>query len=129
MSFTLQSHATVSVLPNPQFSDQESSTYEVDIKRAQDGTIYTYVKTKDGRRRFQWRFSLTREKGLELMAFIQSYFASVVTVTDHNARVIVGNFTNNPFEFSTDAKGLLSITQGVRNETMDVTLEFEGIIQ
>ena len=129
MSFKVRASATTTVLPNPQFSDQEGSTVEVDIKRAQDGTVYTYVKDKGGRRTFQWRFILTREKGLELEAFFTSYFASEVTVTDHNDRVIIGNFTVNPFETRTSGKGLKSITQNVNPETMEVTFEFEGLIQ
>ena len=129
MSFSLTSHGTTTILPSPSFSDQEGSTVEVDIQYAQDGTPWSYVKTKGGRRKFQWTFGLSREKGLELMAFIDSYFSSEVTIVDHRNRTIIGNFVVNPFEFRTTGKGLRSLTQGVRHERMETTFEFEGIIQ
>ena len=41
------------LLPNPQFGDGENLTDEVQVKRAMDGTLYTYVKTKNDRRHLQ----------------------------------------------------------------------------
>ena len=60
---------TTSILPSPQFGDSESLRAEVSVKRAVDGTRYTYVKRKGGRK-LQWTFQLTRNKALELRAFI-----------------------------------------------------------
>ena len=96
---------TTTLLPNPQFSDQEGLTATVTRKTAMDGTRYTYVKRKGDRRKLKWSFRLTRNKGLELRAFIFAYFASQVKIIDHNGRVWVGNFTNNPFEFDTAGAG------------------------
>jgi hypothetical protein len=107
---------TISLLPNPQFSDGEALTAAVTPKRATDGTLYTYVKTKGGRRKLNWSFRLSRAKALELRAFLLSYFASKIQVTDHNGRVWVGNFTGNPFELDSSAPGLDNIT-----------IEFEGV--
>ena len=95
---------TTTLLPNPQFGDGENLTDEVQVKRAMDGTLYTYVKTKNGRRKLQWAFRLTRNKALELRAFIQAYYAKKIRVTDHNERVWVGNLMNNPFEFDTSGR-------------------------
>lgn len=118
--FTLQAPypalQTSSVLPNPAFSDGESLTGAVVAKRAIDGTLRTYIKRKGGRRKLTWTFLLRRNKGLELRAFIQSYFASVVKITDHRDRVWVGNFTNDPFEF-----------EASEDEAQTITIEFEGI--
>lgn len=120
---------TTSLLPNPEFSDTEALTDSVSLKRAVDGTLYTYVKTKGGRRKMTWTFRLTRNKGLELRAFLKSYFASKVYVVDHNARKWVGHFTNNPFEFTTDRKSGPAIQDWPRGESQTVTLEFEGVEQ
>lgn len=119
----------ITVLPNPTFSDTEALTDSVSSKRAIDGTLYTYVKTKGGRRKLQWSFRLTRNKGLELRHFLLTYFASQIRVTDHNQRVWVGNLTNNPFEFVTDRKAGPAIQNWPKGETQTITLEFEGIEQ
>jgi len=116
---------TTSLLPNPKFGDSENLTDEVSTKRACDGTLYTYVKRKE-RRKLSWTFRLTRNKGLEVRAFIQSYFASKVLVTDHNGRKWVGNFTNNPFEFETNRRAAPAITPMPRGESPRITIEFEG---
>ena len=127
--FTLQAPypglQTTTVMPSPEFGDSENLVNEVSARRAMDGTLYTYVKRK-GRRRLQWSFRLSRNKGLELRAFIQAYFASKIQVTDHNDRKWVGNFTNNPFEFDTDARAAPAITPMPRGERQRITLEFEG---
>ena len=102
--FTLQAPypalQTTSSLPDPLFSDGENLAVSVVRKVAVDGTRYTYVKNK-GRRKLRWSFKLTRNKALELRAFIQCYFASQVQIIDHNGRIWVGNLIGNPFEFDT----------------------------
>ena len=129
MSFQLQaphpSLQTTTILPNPKFGDGEGLRNEVKIKRAMDGTRYTYIKRKGGRK-MQWTFKLTRNKGLELRAFVQSYFASVLVVTDHNDRVWIGNFINNPFEFDTPERAAPAISPMPRGESQVITIEFEG---
>ena len=107
---------TTSLLPNPQWSDQEGLLDEVLWKRAMDGTLYTYVKRRNGRRKMKWTFRMTRNKALEMQAFLASYFASGVRVTDHNGRVWIGNFTSNPFEFSGDSRAAPAITPLPRGE-------------
>jgi hypothetical protein len=77
----------------------------------------------------QWTFKLTRNKALEMRAFFQSYFASKITVVDHNDRVWVGNFVNNPFEFDTVSRAGPAISPMPRGETQTITIEFEGIEQ
>jgi len=127
--FTLQAPypgiQTSSVVPNPDFGDGENLVLEVIVKRAVDGTMFTYVKRK-GRRKLQWTFSLTRNKGLELRAFVQAYFASKILVTDHNDRQWVGHFVNNPFEFETDRRSAPAIAPMPRGERQRITIEFEG---
>lgn len=127
--FTLQAphpgFQTTTVVPNPDFGDGENLAVVVNTKRSLDGTMFTYVKRK-GRRRLQWTFSLTRNKGLEVRAFLQSYYASKILVTDHNGRKWVGHFVNNPFEFETDRRSAPAITPMPRGERQRITIEFEG---
>ena len=117
---------TTSLLPNPQFSDSENLIVTVTRKTAMDGTRYTYVKNK-GRRKLKWTFKMTRNKGLELRAFIQFYFASVIKITDHNDREWIGNFTNNPFEFTTSERAGKAINPMPRGEFVIIDIEFEGV--
>jgi hypothetical protein len=116
---------TTTLMPNPEFGDGENLVAEVSKKIAMDGTLYSYVKRK-GRRKLQWTFSLSRNKGLEVRAFIQSYFASKILVTDHNNRKWTGHFVNNPFEFETDRRSAPAIAPMPRGERQRITIEFEG---
>jgi hypothetical protein len=120
---------TTTLLPNPQFSDQEGLMVSVVRKMAMDGTRYTYVKRKGDRRKLKWSFRLTRNKGLELRAFIFAYFASQVKVIDHNGRVWIGNFTSNPFEFDTAERAGPAISPMPRGESVTIEIEFEGVEQ
>lgn len=117
---------TITVLPNPELSDSEALTDRIMPQRAVDGTLYTYVKRTNGRRKMLWSFNLSRPKALELRAFILSYFAARLRVTDHNGRVWTGYLTNNPFEFITDRRAAPS-WEGLPGELPSITLEFEGV--
>jgi hypothetical protein len=117
---------TTTVLPNPQFSDVEGTLHTMSRKLAMDGTRRTYVKKKD-RKKLKWAFKMTRNKSLELRAFIYAYFAAQIQVTDHNDRVWVGYLVNNPFEFDTPASGRPAINPMPRGESVVIDLEFEGV--
>jgi len=128
--FTLQAPyprlQTTTLLPNPQFSDGENLQVAVMRKTAMDGTRYTYVKRKE-RRKLKWSFRLSRNKGLELRAFVYAYFASKIVITDHLDRVWIGNLVNNPFEFDTTTRAGPAISPMPRGETQMIELEFEGV--
>jgi len=116
---------TLTVMPNPQFSDQEMNLNTVSRRTAMDGTRYTYVKRRP-RRKLQWAFRLSRNKALEVRAFFMSYFASEIKITDHRNRIWVGNFTSNPFEFEAQSRAYPAITPMPRGETISIDIEFEG---
>jgi hypothetical protein len=120
---------TMTVLPSPQFSNQESVLDTVSRKLAMDGTRYTYVKSRNGRKKSKWTFLLSRNKALELRAFLFAYFATKIKVTDHNNRVWVGNFTSNPFEFDTPNAAQPAIAPMPRGELQAIDIEFEGVEQ
>lgn len=90
---------TITILPEPEFSDSEALTAEVSTQRTITGGLYTYVKTKNQRRKLVFALRLDRMKALELKAFIQAYYQSVILITDHNDVKWVGQFGSNPFEF------------------------------
>ncbi len=98
MSICLKAHQTITYLPNPTFGDSEAILSEIQKRRALDGTLYTYVKTTT-RRKLLLSFILTRGKALELNAFIQAYYTTTVSLTDHNGVEWLGKFTSNPFDF------------------------------
>lgn len=114
---TLTSFQTTTVLPDPEWNDSENLTDEIIVKRSMVGTIYTYTKTKNARRRLLMRFNLTRQKALELRAFIRAYYSSEIKLTDHENQVWLVKFTSNPFEFATPSTA----------EWRSIELEFEGV--
>lgn len=105
---------TITLLPNPEFSDSEGLTAEVLQHRSMVGTLYTYVKAKNTKKRLLFRFQLTRQKALELRAFIQAYYKSKIRVTDHNNISWIVYLMNNPFEFESRV-----------DEQQTIQLEFE----
>ena len=120
--------ATITRVPNPQLSNQESLTSTLTPKRATDGTLYTYVK-KQNRRKLLWTFTMDRPKALEFLSFVRRYSGKLIRVTDHRGDVWLGYMTNNPFEFDTTrrAAGRRTLSpEGVRAEQQSITIEFEG---
>lgn len=116
---------TMTVMPNPQFSDQEANLNTVNRLTAMDGTRYTYVRRRS-RRRLLWTFRLSRPKALEVQEFFKSYFASLIRIVDHRGRIWIGNFTSNPFEFEAVSRAAPAIDPMPRGETMSIDIEFEG---
>ena len=116
-------------LPNPQFSDSESLADEVIHRRAIDGTLYTFVKTKAGRRVLKWDFEVTRNKGLETEAFIRLHVSDRWRVVDHNSRVWLGYVRNTPFELRSDGRAEPAVQAWPVGERQSFTIEFEGVQQ
>ncbi len=112
---------TTTVMPSPRWSDSKALGAIVNRMRAMDGTLYTYVNSKNGRRIYQWSFELARNKALELREFLDSYFSYKIQITDHNDDVLIGYIRNNPFDF----EGLGRAAGWPGDETMTITLEFE----
>lgn len=110
---------TTTWLPNPAFDDSEALTVSMSEQRSMSGLLYTYVKTKNQRRKLLLRFELNRMKALELQAFVKAYFRTQIQLLDHNNTIWVGHFTSNPFEFDTPYRGNRQVIQ----------LEFEGFSQ
>ncbi len=119
MTVRLEAYQTITYLPNPTFSDSENLAVSISRKFSMNGKRYTYVKSKDERRKLIMRFDLTRVKGQEFHAFIRAYYSIEILLTDHNGVIWLGYFTSNPFDFETP----------VRGEYQNIQIEFEGFIQ
>lgn len=100
------------VLPNPALSNTESITSNVQTIRMMDGSLRTYVKRKDGRRRFRWDFLVGVNKAKELEDYALSHAGSLSTVAWREN--LLGYLTLNPIDFN-----------GQPREVYTVTLEFE----
>lgn len=90
--------------------------------RSMNGVLYTYVKSREGRKRFRWDFEIARNKALELREFINSYQGEIIKIIDHDGDEWIGYLRNNPFEFTGAGR---AGPEWPGNETMIVTLEFE----
>jgi len=114
---------TTILLPSPLFGDNRSLRVSINRMRAMDGTLYTYVKKKGGTKQFSWRFELSRDKALEMEAFLKVFFDGKVQVVDHNDESWVGYIRNNPFELNTvgRAKGWPG------GESMNIEIQFEEV--
>lgn len=126
--FQISSDSVVTQLPSPEFSDSRALQHDVNVKRTLDGTRRTYVKHKP-RRRFVWQFNLSRMKALELRAFVECFHSDRLSITDHCDNEWSGYLTNNPFELDSVSRALGSTTNGIRAERVQVTLEFQAILE
>lgn len=115
---------TTTVLPSPLWGDSSALASTVQTMRTMDGTLYTYVKDRAGRKRLRWDFELSRHKAIELREFINSYVGSKLQVIDHVNVSWFGYLKNNPFEFTGAGRAGDWWPGG---ETMTVLLEFEEI--
>jgi len=129
MSAPYPSLQTTIILKNPSVSDGEAITASVTSKRATDGTLYTYVKTKGGRKKLKWQFTISRAKCLELEGFVKAYFASQIRVVDHNGRIWLGYFLGNPFDFVGTGRAGPANSSWPAGEDYTFNVEFEGIEQ
>jgi len=114
-------YQTTVLLPSPNWGNAVELTSSMSSVRAMDGTLYTYVKQKDGRKRFRFDFEISRSKALELRAFIQVYYRTAMRFRDHDANQWIAYLQNNPFEFAGSSKA----EPFPGGETMTITLEFE----
>ena len=112
---------TTIILPSPTWGDSSTPTASLKTLRTMMGNLYTYISTKNKRKKCNWDFTLSRHKALELKAFYNSYSGSKVKVIDHDGVVWIGFVQVNPFELT----GTQRAVNFPGRETMDVTLEFE----
>jgi hypothetical protein len=126
MSFILKgpypAAQTTTLLPSPQFGDSQALAGTVQSARAMDGTIYTYVKSREGRKKFNWQFEVSRHKALELREFINAYQGELIITIDHDGDRRIGYLASNPYELAGAGKAGDGWPGG---ETMTIIMEFE----
>jgi len=113
---------TTTLLPAPRWDDSKALAAAVIVNRAMDGTLYTNVKTRNGRKKLFWEFEISRNKALELREFITAYNSSLIQAIDHDGDSWIGYLMNNPFEFAGAGR---AGPNWPGNETMVIQLEFE----
>ena len=113
---------TTLLLPSPLQGNNEQLRASIQTLRSMDGTLYTYVKPKRGRRLFRWTFTTAKEKGLETKEFVKQYAGGLVRTVDHEGVERVGYITINPWESRGDGRagGWVDI-----EEAVEFTIELE----
>lgn len=112
---------TTSILPSPKFGDHESMKATIKTLRTMDGSLYTYVKRKEGLKKIRWRFQTSKNKAKEVREFIDAYYSDPIQIIDQDGTVWVGYLKNNPYEFE-DVSRAPSFPGG---EMTSFTLELE----
>ena len=115
------SFQTTSIIPSPGWGNFSGGLGTFDKARSMNGTLYTYVKSRSSRKKHQWSFLLSRNKMLELQRFVDTYYLSVIKITDHDDQTYLGYIINNPVEFTAVSKA----PNWPGGEAYQVTLDFE----
>lgn len=97
-------YQTTVVMPSEEFGNTNGLKSSVQTMRTMDNTLYTFVKPKRGRRGYQWDFVVSKEKALEVKAFVDLYLSKLIKAIDHNGDEYIGHLTMNPLELSGEGR-------------------------
>ncbi len=110
MSFTIvgtrNQPQVLIALPSPEFGDTEAEVGEAFIKHLRLGEKLRYRRKKDGRRRNQYQFVVTRRKGEEFFQFYKIFGAEELIITDHLDQIWWGFISVNPIDLETISAAL-----------------------
>ena len=95
---------TTLLLPSPEVGNTRKLTATVQTLRAMDGTLYTYIKNKRGRRAHSWDFLVARDKYQEVKEFADLYASKLVRSIDHEGAIRLGYIAVNPLEFTGEGR-------------------------
>lgn len=109
---------TITILPNPQEGDTKNIVPALNLRRAMDGTPHTTIKTNE-LYDLAYTFIMTREKALELEAFLDIYVGTETKIINHRNEIWVGYFQNDPFEFATESQDRVRIALQFRGERIN----------
>lgn len=107
-------------LPAPTFGNSENKTGTFNLRKAMDGTIYTYVK-KQSTHKLKYDLEIDRQKALQLRQYILAANSKNMTLANWKGEIWKVKFLTNPF-VSTTTKRWAPVSEAV-----SITLEFEGI--
>lgn len=114
---------TTHFMPNPLSGDSVGSTNTLEIKRSMNGTRYSYVKSRDQRKRLLWNFRLSKDKALEMRSFFDTYTGTQCKIIDHLGKEYIGYFITNPFDFESVSR---SVGSPGNNTIHQIQIEFQG---
>lgn len=109
-------------LPNPEWNDTRQSNDDVQLKKALNGTRYTYVKTTY-EKTYSMTFDLYRQKAIELLEFIEDFAGKQWRMTTHHDEYIDGYLMTNPSTFTMIGRAVY----GSDTEKVTLPIEFRGI--
>lgn len=116
---------TVTLLPNPVFSDSEGLDVTVDYKESMNGTRHSYV-TNPGTTKLTYEFqNMGRGKMLEIQEFLIAYIGEEIRLRNFKDEVWKVFITSDPHTFAHDQLSVAS--GGPRQESGNFTLEFTGV--
>jgi hypothetical protein len=108
MSFVIQGPyplmQSTLLLPSPKIGNQKNLASSVQVLRAMDGTVFTYVKPKRGRKVRRWDFVTTKDKVREAIQFVEQYSGGLLRIIDQNDAIVIGYLTINPLEVAGEGR-------------------------
>jgi hypothetical protein len=108
------------IIPAAEFDDKENALGDMKIKRSMDGTRRTYVNRTNSRR-LAYTFDMTREKGMELQAFLETYNAEHLRLHNWKGEIWDVQLMTNPLEFTQNRRF------DPEGANCAINLEFEGV--
>jgi len=108
------------ILPAPLLGDKENTVSQSAVKRAMDGTTYTYVN-RSPNRLLSYTFNLSRAKGLELKAFLEDHNGDTMWMQDWKGATWSVNLMTNPVSFVQNRRS------APNGPNVGVNLQFEGV--
>jgi hypothetical protein len=107
-------------LPNPELGDTQDQLGKVVVKRSINNGVYSYIKRSE-LQKLSYTIRMTRNKSLELQAFVDANIANAITLTTYQGEVWIVKITNNPIDFVPKDRWYPT------RERVDVTIDFTGV--
>jgi hypothetical protein len=119
-NFVMQGFHSAISLPNPMFGDSEALNAKLDVKKAINGTTYTY-KRRTTSKILRFNFEVDYKKAEEMREFTYNNSGKPIQLTTWEGHIWVGYLVTNPLVI----KGI-SIA-GSCSERRQFDFEFEGV--
>lgn len=113
------------ILPNPKLGDSYTPIRELVVKRAIDGTVYSYLQTTSSIR-FLFEIELTRQKSLELEDFYKANAGNRIEMVDHKGTRYLAVFVNELDKRNFKKSWYKPSDPRGSEESVTVNLELEG---
>lgn len=125
MSIAFSTSSLSIQLKNPELSNVEVVDPLIKIKTMMDGSVRAYRRTTAKQRLTLTFENLTRDKVMELRAFVVATAARIVQYLDFDGAVWSGRFLDQQVDISTPNRGPGAPT--IRQEANTVVVQYEGV--